>query len=176
MVEGSEAFTTTEGASLHIQGGARRVIITAPSSDALTFAYGVNHKTYDMKTMCVVSCASCTTNCIAPVAKVYEIDRQNCMKLTWLKLISRASGTSRVILRDWRYGDHDYTPRQPLRERLTVRAKRTGEAAEAPVKTSSLCKRGLRKRWARHHSEYQLPTFPWSTWPANWRNRRPTIR
>ncbi len=64
-------FTKKEKAVLHIQGGAKKVIISAPSPDPdLTIAYGVNHKMYKSAEHNVVSCASCTTNCLAPVAKV----------------------------------------------------------------------------------------------------------
>jgi glyceraldehyde 3-phosphate dehydrogenase len=55
----------------HLEGGARRVIISSPSDDAdLTVCYGVNHESYDPKKHDVISNASCTTNCLAPVAKV----------------------------------------------------------------------------------------------------------
>ena len=55
----------------HVQAGAKRVIVSAPSKDSdLTTVYGVNHEQYDPKKHIVVSNASCTTNCLAPVAKV----------------------------------------------------------------------------------------------------------
>lgn len=62
-------FTTLEKAQLHIDGGAKKVLISAPSKDAPMFVMGVNHQ--DVKpTDTIVSNASCTTNCLAPIAKV----------------------------------------------------------------------------------------------------------
>jgi glyceraldehyde 3-phosphate dehydrogenase len=67
------AFTDKEKASLHLQGGAKRVLISAPSKDAdLTLCYGVNHTAYDPSKHVVLSNASCTTNCLAPAAKVID--------------------------------------------------------------------------------------------------------
>jgi glyceraldehyde 3-phosphate dehydrogenase (phosphorylating) len=71
VVESTGRFTDREGASRHLSAGAKRVIISAPATDAdVTVVLGVNEHMYDPRTHQVVSNASCTTNCLAPVAKV----------------------------------------------------------------------------------------------------------
>jgi glyceraldehyde 3-phosphate dehydrogenase len=69
VVEATGVFTTIDKCQAHIQGGAKKVIITAPSADAPMFVVGVNEHTYN-PSINVLSNASCTTNCLAPLAKV----------------------------------------------------------------------------------------------------------
>jgi glyceraldehyde 3-phosphate dehydrogenase len=73
VVEATGLFTTHEGAKNHLKAGAKRVIISAPTKDpnqVPTFVIGVNHHNFDPAKDVIVSNASCTTNCLAPVAKV----------------------------------------------------------------------------------------------------------
>jgi glyceraldehyde 3-phosphate dehydrogenase len=73
VVESTGLFTDYEGASKHLQAGAKRVIISAPTKDperVRTLLVGVNHHLYDPSKDLIVSNASCTTNCLAPIAKV----------------------------------------------------------------------------------------------------------
>jgi glyceraldehyde 3-phosphate dehydrogenase len=71
VLEATGRFTDRAGGALHLQAGARGVLISAPAKDVdLTFVIGVNHKQFDREKHQVISIGSCTTNCLAPVAKV----------------------------------------------------------------------------------------------------------
>ena len=70
-LESTGLFTSRDKAGLHLSAGARKVIISAPAKEPdITLCYGVNHTSYDPATHHIISNASCTTNCLSPVAKV----------------------------------------------------------------------------------------------------------
>ncbi len=71
VVESTGKFRPRDKAALHLTAGARKVLISAPGENAdITLCMGVNHENYDPRRHQVISNASCTTNCLAPVAKV----------------------------------------------------------------------------------------------------------
>jgi glyceraldehyde 3-phosphate dehydrogenase len=75
VIESTGLFTKYDGAKQHLDAGAKRVILSAPTKDPdaiSTLLVGVNHETYNPETDLIVSNASCTTNCLAPIAKVIQ--------------------------------------------------------------------------------------------------------
>jgi glyceraldehyde 3-phosphate dehydrogenase len=73
VIESTGFFTKRADAAKHIEGGAKKVIISAPAKDEdVTIVMGVNHETYDAASHHVISNASCTTNCVVPLAKVLQ--------------------------------------------------------------------------------------------------------
>jgi glyceraldehyde 3-phosphate dehydrogenase len=73
VIESTGRFTKAEDAKKHIAGGAKKVLISAPATgDDATIVMGVNEETYDPKNHVIISNASCTTNCLAPLAKVFN--------------------------------------------------------------------------------------------------------
>ncbi|MEM8639976.1 MAG: type I glyceraldehyde-3-phosphate dehydrogenase [Cyanobacteria bacterium P01_G01_bin.54] len=75
VVESTGLFTKYDGAKQHLEAGAKRVILSAPTKDPeqiKTLLVGVNHETFDPSSDAIVSNASCTTNCLAPIAKVIQ--------------------------------------------------------------------------------------------------------
>jgi glyceraldehyde 3-phosphate dehydrogenase len=105
VVESTGVFTTIDGASAHIKGGAKKVVISAPSNDAPMFVMGVNHTSYKSD-MNVVSNASCTTNCLAPLAKVIN-DKFGIVE-GLMTTVHAATNTQKTVdapsKKDWRGG------------------------------------------------------------------------
>merc|ERR1719330_1938373 len=106
--EATGAFTTTEGCMKHVEGGAKKVIISAPAKDADTPTIVVGVNTEDYKTdMKVVSCASCTTNGLAPIVKV--INEKFGIKQGLMTTVHAATASQMVVDssmkgKDWRAG------------------------------------------------------------------------
>lgn len=107
IIESTGAYNSTEKASAHLLNGAKKVILSAPSKDSVTptFVMGVNHKNYSPE-MDVVSNASCTTNCLAPMTKVINDTfgiRQALMSTIHSATAKQKAVDSRAG-RDWRTG------------------------------------------------------------------------
>lgn len=105
IAEATGVFTTVEEGSKHLVGGAKKVIITAPSKDAPMFVMGVNQEKYT-KDMKVISNASCTTNCLAPLAKV--INDNFGIKDGLMTTVHSTTATQKTVdgpsKKDWRGG------------------------------------------------------------------------
>lgn len=105
ILECTGKYTTTEKAMAHINGGAKKVIISAPSSDAPMFVMGVNNKNYKSD-MNIISNASCTTNCLAPLAKV--INDKFGIEEGLMTTVHAATASQTVVdgtsKKDWRLG------------------------------------------------------------------------
>jgi len=106
VIESTGLFLTKEKAEAHLKAGAKRVVLSAPSKDDTPmFVIGVNHNTYQ-KEMTMVSCASCTTNCLAPVTKVLN-DTFGIVE-GLMTTVHSTTATQKTVdgpsLKDWRGG------------------------------------------------------------------------
>jgi len=105
VLECTGFFLDEEGCQAHIKAGAKKVVMSAPSKDKTPmFVYGVNHETYKGQT--IVSAASCTTNCLAPIAKVLN-DNWG-IKRGLMSTVHAATATQKTVdgpsKKDWRGG------------------------------------------------------------------------
>ncbi|KAK7381025.1 hypothetical protein VNO78_33549 [Psophocarpus tetragonolobus] len=105
VVESTGVFTDKDKAAAHLKGGAKKVIISAPSKDAPMFVVGVNEKEYTPD-ITVVSNASCTTNCLAPLAKVIN-DKFGIVE-GLMSTVHSMTATQKTVdgpsMKDWRGG------------------------------------------------------------------------
>jgi len=111
VVESTGCFLSLEKCQAHLQGGAKKVVISAPSPDAPMYVMGVNEAKYDSKSQNIVSNASCTTNCLAPLAKV--IHENFGIVEALMTTIHAYTATQKTVdgpsAKDWRGGRHAAT-------------------------------------------------------------------
>jgi glyceraldehyde 3-phosphate dehydrogenase len=104
VIESTGFFTKRDDASKHLEGGAKKVIISAPAKgEDITIVMGVNHEDYDAENHTIISNASCTTNCVVPLAKVLQdnwgIERGF---MTTVHAYTNDQGTQDIARDDWR--------------------------------------------------------------------------
>ena len=178
VVECTGKFKTLKEAGKHLMGGAQRVIISAPSDDAPNFVYGVNHKDYDPKEMQVVSAASCTTNCVAPIVKVINdaFEIESGYMLTTHAVTSKQPSVDSFDKKDRRIGRAAMLNIIPTTTGATkavgkvipeVQGKLTGLALRVPVVDGSIAtltlnlKRPVTKAELLNHVKREALTPEW---------------
>ncbi|WP_138203743.1 type I glyceraldehyde-3-phosphate dehydrogenase [Haloimpatiens lingqiaonensis] len=118
VIESTGLFTSKEKAALHIEAGAKKVLISAPAKDEdITIVMGVNEEEYDAKNHNIISNASCTTNCLAPFAKVLD------------KEFGIVEGLMTTV--------HSYTNDQKILDAPHKDLRRARAAAEAMIPTTT---------------------------------------
>ncbi len=145
VIESTGRFRTVEEAKKHIQAGAKRVIISAPGKDPMpTFVMGVNHTSFDPQKDFVISNASCTTNCLAPITKVL-LDSFGIEEGLMTTIHATTStqptvdGPSKKALRDGRSASNNIIPASTGAAKAValclpeVKGKLTGMAFRVPV-------------------------------------------
>lgn len=95
VIESTGRFRTKDEVESHIKAGAKKVILSAPGKDMPTFVMGVNHTEYDPKTQHIFSNASCTTNCLAPAAKI--LDERFGIKRGFMTTIHSYTNDQRIL-------------------------------------------------------------------------------
>ena len=126
VIESTGVFTKGELAAAHLQAGARRVLITAPAKGAdVTIVMGVNHDAYDPEHHAIISAASCTTNCLAPVVHVL------------LHEFGIEAGTMSTI--------HAYTNSQQILDKSHKDPRRSRAAAANIIPTTTGAAKALRQ-------------------------------
>ncbi|KAF3941715.1 hypothetical protein ABW19_dt0205920 [Dactylella cylindrospora] len=128
IVESTGVFTTKEKASAHLKGGAKKVIISAPSADAPMFVCGVNLDKYT-KDIDILSNASCTTNCLAPLAKVINDKYADDAKYYILSKYGIVEGLMTTV--------HSYTATQKTVDGPSAKDWRGGRTAAQNIIPSS---------------------------------------
>ncbi len=164
VVESTGFFTDGTKAAAHLEAGAKKVIISAPAkNEDLTVVMGVNHEQYDPEKHHIISNASCTTNCLAPVAKV--IDEE-------FGIVRGLMTTVHAYTNDQRILD---LPHKDLRRARAAAVNIIPTTTGAAVAVGWFCLTS-KASWTALRCGCRYPTFPSSTSSPSSRSRRPPRR